>query len=97
MITSSALVGSIRPTVVTAERVVIAAGNDRVNYAKAHNEGWVGNVNVRAHQRKIKGKAVQVRQHQRLARIVKRQFMGNSRQLNLQILRRINGYLNSLQ
>lgn len=39
LVRSSKLVNSIRPTVVTASRVRIGAGNAKVPYAKVHNEG----------------------------------------------------------
>lgn len=52
LVDSSALMNSIRPAVVTNERVVISAGNDKVTYAKAHNEGFVGSVNIPAHKRR---------------------------------------------
>ena len=42
LVNSSALLNSIRPAVVTPERVVISAGNDKVTYAAAHNEGYRG-------------------------------------------------------
>lgn len=39
LVRSSKLVNSIRPTVVTANRVRIGAGNAKVPYAQVHNEG----------------------------------------------------------
>src|SRR5690606_9544636 len=36
---SGLLQRSIRPSVVTAQRVVISAGNSKVPYARIHNEG----------------------------------------------------------
>ena len=42
LIDSGALMNSIRPAVITPQRVVISAGNEKVDYARAHNEGFVG-------------------------------------------------------
>lgn len=39
MVRSSALVNSIRPSMVTASRVKMSAGNSKVPYARVHNEG----------------------------------------------------------
>jgi phage gpG-like protein len=39
LVRSSKLVNLIRPSVVAFNRVVISAGNDKVPYAKIHNEG----------------------------------------------------------
>ena len=114
LVASGALMNSIRPSHVSEDRVVISAGNEKVQYAQVHNEGFVGNVNVRAHQRTIKnqtktkgkvGKAkikvqgtrvVQVRAHQRTMRVPARPFMGDSKELNILIKKRIEGYINSL-
>ncbi len=103
LISSGALMGSIRPSHVSTERVVISAGNDKVSYAKAHNEGFVGSVSVSAHQRTIKAKGrgkkrtpartVQVKAHTRKANIPARPFMGNSRELNALIHQKIEGYI----
>ncbi|HAQ21123.1 MAG TPA: hypothetical protein DCR40_18100 [Prolixibacteraceae bacterium] len=39
LVRSSKLVNSIRPSLVSANKVVISAGNDMVPYAQIHNEG----------------------------------------------------------
>lgn len=39
MMRSNALFASIKPKLVTAERVIISAGGSRVPYARVHNEG----------------------------------------------------------
>lgn len=39
MVRSGDLVNSIKPKTITAEKVVISGGSDKVNYARAHNEG----------------------------------------------------------
>ena len=108
LVASGALMNSIRPSHVSEDRVVISAGNQKVNYAQAHNEGFVGNVNVRAHQRTVKSRSgkgktktngtriVQVRAHQRTMRVPARPFMGDSKELNILIKKRIEGYINSL-
>lgn len=82
LIDSGALVNSIRPAVITPQRVVISAGNEKVDYAQAHNEGFKGVVSVKAHTRKTN--------------IPKREFMGDSEELNGQIHARIEGYIDSL-
>ncbi len=98
LVNSSALLNSIRPAVVTPERVVISAGNDKVTYAAAHNEGYRGPVDVRAHQRTVKktGTVYDVRAHTRMADIVQRRFMGDSEELNGMIRDRIEGHLDSI-
>lgn len=96
LIDSGALMNSIRPLVVTPERVVIAAGNNKVTYARIHNEGFSGEVKVPAHIRKTKKYGdVQVREHQRMSHVVKRQFVGESKELNRQIKERLQDYLES--
>lgn len=82
LIDSGALVNSIRPAVITPQRVVISAGNEKVDYAQVHNEGFKGIVPVPAHTRKTN--------------IPKREFMGDSEELNEQIHARIEGYIDSL-
>ena len=82
LIDSGALVNSIRPAVITPQRVVISAGNEKVDYAQVHNEGFKGIVPVKAHTRKTN--------------IPKREFMGDSEELNEQIHARIEGYIDSL-
>lgn len=96
LIDSGALVNSIRPAVITPQRVVISAGNEKVDYAQAHNEGFKGVVSVPAHTRKTKRKDVSVKAHTRKTNIPKREFMGDSEELNEQIHARIEGYIDSL-
>lgn len=77
------LMNSIRPTEISAGRVVISAGNDNVLYAKVHNEGFSGSVIVPTHNRTSKkGKTYVVKQHTRKMLIPQRQFLGESRELN---------------
>ncbi len=96
LIDSGALVNSIRPAVVTPQKVVISAGNSKVDYAQVHNEGFSGTVSVPAHTRRTKNKDVPVKAHTRKANIIKREFMGDSHELNEQIHARIEGYIDSL-
>ena len=96
LIDSGALLNSIRPTVITPYRVVIAAGNAKVTYARVHNEGYDGPVAVPAHTRRTKKSGdVPVRAHTRTAHIVQRQFLGDSSELNRTIHDRIEGYIQS--
>lgn len=112
LVNSSKLLGSIHPAIVSPERVVISAGGGQVTYARVHNEGYEGEVDVAEHDReiKIKSKAVKgkkkrkpetkvckVRAHTRNVSIVKRQFMGEAVELNKLIYDRISGYLQTLQ
>lgn len=96
MIESGNLVNSIRPAVITRERVVISAGNDKVDYAKVHNEGFTGPVTIPAHSRKGKKGTVEVKEHTINQNIPKREFMGNSEELFGMIKERIDDYLNSI-
>lgn len=96
LIDSGAMMNSIRPLVITPHRVVIAAGNQKVTYARAHNEGYDGEVQVPAHTRRTKKGDVPVRAHTRTAHIPQRQFMGDSEELNKQIKERIENYIKSL-
>lgn len=96
LIDSGAMMNSIRPLVISPERVVIGAGNQKVLYAKAHNEGYNGAVQVPAHNRRTKKGDVPVKAHTRTAHIPQRQFMGDSEELNKQIKERIENYIKSL-
>lgn len=96
LIDSGAMMNSIRPLVISPERVVIGAGNQKVLYAKAHNEGYDGEVQVPAHTRRTKKGSTNVKAHTRTAHIPQRQFMGDSEELNKQIKERIENYIKSL-
>ena len=68
---------------ISARKVAITAGGDRVPYARAHNEEFSGSVVVPSHSRTgRKGKQYVVKQHTRKALIPRRQFLGESRELN---------------
>ena len=98
LIDSGALLNSIRSAYVWRDKVTISAGNEKVGYAEAHNEGYTGPVKVNAHVRRTKKwGAVNVREHTKRANIPQRQFMGESDELAEQIHDRINGYINSLK
>ncbi len=96
MIDSAKLLNSIRPSKITAEKVVIQAGNSKVDYARAHNEGFIGSVTVKPHTRVVKGKAQRVRQHTRNMRLPRRQFMGNAGELQRQLKEDIEDYLRTI-
>lgn len=80
------LLNSIRPTEITPTRVVITAGDDlKVTYARVHNEGFNGNVDINPFTRVVKGKQQQVKAHTRHMQIPKRQFMGETEELDERI------------
>ena len=98
LIDSGKLLNSIRPAYVGRDKVVISAGNDQVDYAKVHNEGYAGSVVVPAHVRRTRKYGdVNVKEHTRQANIPQRQFMGKSDELAAEIHKRIEGYINSLK
>lgn len=93
---TSNLQKSIRPETVTANRVTISAGNAKVPYARAHNEGeQISGVQyVRPHTKKNfmgKQKAVSIKGHDREVnfKMPKRQFMGFNRELKDKIMNRL--------
>lgn len=98
LVSSANLVNSIRPAVISPERVVISAGNDKVDYAAVHNEGYNGPVQVPAHSRTIRrtNTTYDVRPYTRTANIVQRRFLGESSELNDRIHDRIQGRIDSL-
>lgn len=82
LVRSGALLNSVHVVSVSQEKVVIGAGNSKVKYAKAHNEGFSGSVVVKTHSRRMKGgKTVRVKSHNRRMNIPRRQFMGNCPEL----------------
>ena len=99
LIDSGNLLNSIRPAVISPERVVISAGNDKVDYAAIHNEGYRWPVHVPTHMReRPKGSGIfhDVRAHDRMVDMVQRRFMGDSSELNDMIHDRIEGYIDSM-
>ena len=97
LIDSGALLNSIRPVHISKDKVIISAGNNMVGYAKIHNEGYNGIVNVPSHIRHTKGKNINVVQHQRQTNMPTRQFMGDSKELRGSIKLRIENYINSIK
>ena len=96
LVQSSALLNSIRPIVVTKDRVVIAGGNQKVTYAQVHNEGFDGEVQVPSFTRTVKGKQQRVKAHTRHQSIPQRQFMGHTKELHERIVNRIGTYIESI-
>lgn len=93
---SGILQRSIRPTVVSASRIVISAGNSKTPYARAHNEGLkiTGTRRIRNYTNKNfmgKGKPVKIKAHTRRVnyQMPKRQFMGHSIYLNTILIDRL--------
>ena len=88
LVRSGALLNSVRVVSTSQEKVVIGAGNSKVKYAKAHNEGFSGSVVVKSFRRIGKnGKIHNVRSHTRKMNIPQRQFMGRCAELE-EILRK---------
>lgn len=96
MVRTGKLVNSIRPKKVTKTEVVISAGSYKVPYAQVHNEGFTGVVNVHSYVRKMQGKTVMVKSHNRRVHIPRRQFMGSSPRLNEAIENRIQKHISTL-
>jgi len=96
MITSGNLLNSIRPAYVGRDKVIMSAGNDKVPYAQAHNEGFAGSVMVPAHTRTSKkGKTVSVSAHTVKQNIPQREYMGKADELATRLHDRIQNHLNS--
>lgn len=82
LVRSGALLNSVRVVSVSQEKAVIGAGNSKVKYARAHNEGFSGSVVVKTHSRTGRnGKTRTVKSHTRKMDIPRRQFMGHCREL----------------
>jgi phage gpG-like protein len=96
LVESGNLLNSIKPSEITREHVVISAGNEKVEYAKVHNEGFTGPVTIPAHIRITKRGSVDVRQHTRMQNIPKRQFMGYASELMEKIKDRIDTFLHDI-
>jgi phage gpG-like protein len=96
LVTSGNLLNSIRPAYIGPDKVIISAGNDKVPYAQAHNEGFTGSVVIPAHTRSSKkGKSVSVSAHTIRQNIPQREFMGKSDELASRLHDRIQNHLNS--
>lgn len=96
LVQSGALLNSIRPVLVSPERIVIAAGNEKVDYAQVHNEGFKGSVTVPAHIRHTQRRDQTVRQHTRNVSIPQRQFIGAAQELENDLQERIEAYVESV-
>lgn len=87
LIDSGRLKRSIR--VVSTSPQSVSMGTD-IQYAKAHNEGLYTNVSVPSHQRRTRsGRIVTVKSHSRQAKMPKRQFIGESIELQRRITRHV--------
>lgn len=90
LIKSSALLNSIQISKVTKDSATITAGNSKVAYAKIHNEGFKGRGMVKSHVRRTKnGKRSKVKSFSKKINMPKRQFIGTNKQLEEQIVARI--------
>lgn len=96
MVESGNLVNSIRPALVSREKVIISAGNDKVPYAQAHNEGYTGPVTIPAHTRKTRKGTVDVGSYILNQNLPARPFMGESEELFELIRQRIDAHLDSI-
>ena len=96
LVQSGALLNSIRPVLISPERIVIAAGNEKVDYAQVHNEGFKGSVPVPAHIRHTQRGDQTVRQHTRNVNIPQRQIIGNAQELENDLQERIEAYVKSV-
>ena len=108
LVESGNLMNSIRPAEVGPERVVISAGNAHVPYAKVHNEGFDGEVTVKSHIRRKKGSTPRknknvlyggdalVTEHKRNMHVVKRQFLGESKELADRIKTRLDDAIDNI-
>ena len=96
MVRSGELLNSIRVASVNPRRVVIAAGNSKVPYARVHNEGFTGSVTVRPHSRRKKGQVQQVRAHSRRMNVPRRQFLGRSAELENILKREVENLFKSV-
>ena len=103
LVQSGNLMNSIQPAEISPERVVISAGNPQVQYAQAHNEGVDKTVQVKERYKikgggkTLKGKNFSViKAHKRKINIPKRQFMGDSAELNDIIKEKIDNLINNM-
>lgn len=96
LVDSGALANSIRPAVISPQKVVISAGNDHVLYAEIHNEGFHGLANIPEHQRKTQSGITTVKAHQRTMDMPQRQFLGQSEEMEQNIIKRLEEYINSI-
>ncbi len=93
MVESANLLNSITPSHISKEKVIISAGNDKVGYAKVHNEGFSGQVTINPFVRKD---GVNVKEHSRQMNIPQRQFMGKASELAERLVNKIKSYLKTI-
>ncbi|MFC0182759.1 phage virion morphogenesis protein [Pseudarcicella hirudinis] len=104
MVRTGALMGSIRPSLVSASKVTISAGSTKVPYAKVHNEGgevilpprsetFIRNRNKKGRFKKgtVSGQGFTLKESR--FNMPKRQFMGHTQKLNNIIVQRIQSLL----
>lgn len=96
MVESGALLNSIEPVLITPKLVTIQAGNEKVNYAQIHNEGFKGVISIPAHTRNTKHGAVKVSEHTREIDLPQRQYMGETAELKLKIKLRLEAFIKSI-
>ncbi len=89
LVDSGALLNSIRPIYIGADKVTISAGDMKVDYARIHNEGFQGEVFVNPFNRTRNNKIEEVKGHTRNMNIPQRQFMGKSDELAERIKERL--------
>lgn len=95
MMRTNNLFSSVRPTVVTNQKVVISAGSGRIPYARVHNEGLrvrgVQYVRPYTHPNLLGKGMRQVQGHARKVdfKMPQRQFIGPSAILTTQIINRL--------
>lgn len=110
MVRTGQLMGSIRPSLVSADRVTISAGSSKVPYAQVHNEGGIITRKPRSEtfQRKrfqsgkqkgrFKGGTISGQGFtfkESSFTMPKRQFMGHSAELNNIITKRLTNHFNA--
>lgn len=101
MMRTNNLFSSIRPSFVTAARVVVSAGSGKVGYARVHNEGLrvrgIQYVRPYTHPNLLGKGRKQVQGHARKVdfKMPKRQFIGVGDILNLRIRSRISKHISA--
>jgi phage gpG-like protein len=96
MVTSGNLMNSINAPVADRNHVIVQAGNDKVGYAQAHNEGFTGPVVIPAHTRRTRNGTAEVKEYTMNQNLPQRQFLGASRELMDMIKDRIDDFLRSI-
>lgn len=90
MIDSSNLVNSIRPAYIGPDKVTVSAGSAQVPYAKPHNEGFKGTVQIPESWRITRrGEKTKVSAHSKQMNLPQRQFLGYNEKLGDEIVQGI--------